>query len=340
MARLAVGRALNTVRFRTIFETLSGFIITISGIGDDMGKTLIIINPHAASGRAGDVWREIEPYMRRDAEDLTVAVTQRPEEVSTQLERAYQNGVERVISIGGDGTNNALVNAAAALRARHPGDEHMVYGILPVGTGRDWARNTGIPLEPRAAARWLHDAEPIPTDVGLLTLEGGRHNHFLNIASAGISGAVDQRVNRAKRRYPWTFLMATVTTLLTYRASPMRVWVDGDLWYEGLSMTVVVANGTTFGHGMKIAPNARIDDGLFDVVLIKSTGKIDSLMTLRKVYDGSHLSHPSVKTQQARHVRIDSERPLPIDMDGEDAASRTLDFQVQPHMIRLLGAPQ
>lgn len=304
-----------------------------------MSKTLIIINPHAAGGRAGEVWQAIEPYMRQDQHDLTVAVTQRPEEVSTHLERAYQSGVERVISIGGDGTNNALVNAAAALRARHAGDERMVYGILPVGTGRDWARNTGIPLEPRDAANWLRHAVPIATDVGLLTLEGGRHNHFLNIASAGISGAVAQRVNRAKRRFPWTFLAATVATLLTYRASPMRVWLDGDLWYEGPSMTVVVANGTTFGHGMRIAPNARVDDGLFDVVLIKSTGKIDALLTLRKVYDGSHLTHPAVQTRQARHVRIDSDQPLPIDIDGEDAVSRTLDFQVQPHMIRLLGAP-
>lgn len=301
-----------------------------------MGKTLIIINPHAAGGRAGALWHDIEPMLHSKLGDLTVAITQHPQDVPEQLEKAHANGTERVLSIGGDGTNHALVNAIAMLRQNHPGGDHMVYGILPVGTGRDWARNMGIPMDVHAAADWILNATPTPTDVGVLTMDNGQQEHFLNIASVGISGEVARRVNTAKRRYRWTFLAATIGAILTYKATNLRLWLDHELHYEGPSLTVVVANGTTFGHGMKIAPNARIDDGLFDVVLARTASKIDTLGTLRKVYDGSHLTHPMISVKQAAHIRIESDAPLPVDMDGENALSRTLTFEVKPRMIRLL----
>src|SRR6185369_17481557 len=109
-----------------------------------MSKTLIVLNPHAGSGRAGRVWKELEPILWDKLGELVVAVTQNPDEVAPHLERAYASGLTRVISIGGDGTNHALVNALADLNERNPNGAQMVYGNLPIGSGRDWARFKGI----------------------------------------------------------------------------------------------------------------------------------------------------------------------------------------------------
>lgn len=311
-----------------------------------MSKTLIILNPHAASGRAGRLWTQIEPILWHKLGELAVAVTQRPQEVAAHLENAYHSGLNRVISIGGDGTNHALVNALAALGAKYPDGEPLIYGMLPIGTGRDWARSQGIPLGDtlgsiEQAADWIASAQPHPTDIGLLRIgdlddAAPRTEHFLNIASAGLGGEVDRRVSAAPTRRPWTFLSATVRSILRYQPAPLRVWLDDDAWYEGRALLLAVANGTTFGHGMQIAPYAHTDDGLFDVVLVKDASKLETLLALRRVYDGSHLTHPAVQYKRARRVMIETEQPVSLDLDGEYGSGQRLDFQVRPGLLHLL----
>lgn len=305
-----------------------------------MSKTLIILNPHASGGRAGAMWSELEPLLWEALGELVVAVTQRPEEVAEHLDKAYASGLTRVISVGGDGTNHALINALAALNERHPDGPKMVYGNLPVGTGRDWARGTGMPVQDvRAAARWIAEAHPQPTDIGMLTRDGTRE-HFLNIASVGAGGEVADRVNRVIKRRPWTFLWSTVQTLLRHEPQTMQVTLDGEPWYEGRSYIVAVANGTTFGHGMKIAPGAQVRDGLFDVVLVEGVSRLTVLAALNRVYSGSHLTHPNVRWAQARTVDVVSRgRPLPMELDGELSHGQNLHFEVRPGLLPLLVSP-
>ncbi len=301
-----------------------------------MSKTLIILNPHAAGGRAGKLWAHIEPMLWDKLGELVVAITQNPAEVAQHLDHAYASGLTRVISIGGDGTNHAMVNALADLHEHYPQGVPITYGILPIGTGRDWARSAGIPMNPEDAAAWVVNATPTPTDIGLVTWDTGRREHFLNIASGGVSGEVDRRVNNVKRRRRWTFLSATVASILSYVPTPVKVMLDGATWYEGESWLVVVANGTTFGHGMRIAPNAQIDDGLFDVLLIEKASKLKMLKALRRVYDGSHLTHPRVRVARAQRVTLESTVPLMLDLDGEHAQGRRLEFVIRPKLLNLL----
>ncbi len=302
-----------------------------------MSKTLIILNPHAGSGRAGRVWTELEPLLWQTLGELVVAITQHPEEVAQHLDKAYASGLTRVISIGGDGTNHALVNALANLNARNPDGPQMIYGNLPIGSGRDWARYKGIPFNLPAAAQWIAEAQPQPTDIGLLTFDGQRE-HFLNIASAGLSGEVDQRVNRVPNRRPWTFLQATVASILQHQPQPMQVTLDGNEWYEGTAYLVAIANGTTFGHGMKIAPNAQTDDGLFDIVLVEGVSRPRILAALYRVYNGSHLTHPAVRSGQAKEVHIRGlSGGVGLDLDGEHASGLDLTFKIQPGMLQILS---
>ncbi len=300
-----------------------------------MSKTLIVLNPHAADGQAGKLWHKIEPLLWKRLGDLVIAVTQHPQEVAQHIDQAYQSGLTRVISIGGDGTNHTLVNALADLNARHP-EANMVYGMLPVGTGRDWARTIQIPFKLEEAVEWIATAIPRPTDIGLLKFDHKRE-YFLNISSAGVSGEVARRVNAAKKR-PWTFLQKTIAALLTYTPPVMQIRLDGKDWYEGRAFILTVANGTTFAHGMKIAPNAQIDDGMFDVILVEHMSRPRILSALRMVYDGSHLKHPKVKNARAKEVQIRGvTQELDLELDGERAAGRELNFEMRPGLLSLLA---
>jgi YegS/Rv2252/BmrU family lipid kinase len=299
-------------------------------------KTLIILNPHAAGGRAGEIWKALEPLLWERLGELVIAITQRQEEVAAHLDKAQASGLTRVIAIGGDGTNHALVNALAELNARNPDGAKMIYGNLPVGTGRDWARGLGIPFRNiRAAADWIAGAQPQPVDIGRVTYDG-QTRYFLNIASAGISGDVASRVNHVQQRRPWTFLKATLATMLRYAPEQVRVALDGAGWYEGKAYLLAVANGTTFGRGMRIAPDARPNDGMFDVVLVEGMSRPRILMAFQRVYSGSHLTHPKVQHAHATDVRIETPALLRFELDGESFTGRDLSFSLQPGLLQML----
>ncbi len=301
-----------------------------------IAQTLVILNPHAAGGRAGKIWRGIEPLLWERLGKLVIAVTQRPEEVAPHLDAAYDAGIRRVIAIGGDGTNHALVNALADMNQRRAADP-MVYGNLPIGTGRDWARGIGMPFrDARAAVEWIARAQPSPTDIGMISAPDSAPRHFLNIASAGLGGEVVKIVERMPRR-PWTFLYATLAALLREPPSLLSVQLDGQPWYEGAAYLVAVANGTTFGHGMRIAPNAQTGDGLFDVVLVEGVARARIIAALQRVFNGTHLTHPAVRSARAQSISITSPTGrVNFECDGEYLPTAGAQLTVRPGLLSLL----
>jgi diacylglycerol kinase (ATP) len=300
-----------------------------------MSKTLIVLNPHAANGQAGKLWSTIEPILWDYLGELVIAVTQSSDDVAQHIHQAYEAGLTRVISIGGDGTNHGLINALVAHNEHYPDQPKMEYGMLPIGTGRDWARSQGIPFDIQAAAKWIAEAKPKAVDVGQVQLSN-KPVYFLNVASVGISGDVVTRVEKSQRR-PWSFLSATVRTLIDYQPSEIQIRLDGKDWYEGKSYLVAIANGTTFGRGMKVAPFANISDGLFDVVLVEGMSRLRALDALRRVYDGKHLDVKYVHHAQATSIDIMSQSSLlGMELDGEYARGQHLRFDIKPNMLNLL----
>lgn len=300
-----------------------------------MSGTLIIVNANAANGRAGDRWKTIEPFVRQYFSPVKVAITNSSDEVELYIQQAYETGLTCVISIGGDGTNHSVINALIAQYAVRPNQPSIVYGMLPVGTGQDWARSTGIPFDMQAAVYWLANATPTLVDVGQVSLEN-QAVYFLNIASVGISGDVVTRVEQSSRR-PWSFLTATIRSLLSFQPPTVQIRLDNEDWYEGTIYLVAIANGTTFGRGMKIAPLADSRDGLLDVVVVEAVSWLRALDVLRRVYDGSHLEVESVHYKRATSVEIMSHSlPLSMELDGEFAQGRTLKFTVRQGLLKLL----
>lgn len=186
-----------------------------------------ILNPNAGKGNAVALFDTLRPDLQRDFPDYASHITAGPREVAAHVATAQALGHDAVIAVGGDGTTQSVLEALMTLPAPRP-----ALGLLPLGTGRDFARTLQLPLAPDAALRWLATAAPRPIDVGSLQIDGVQR-YFLNVASVGLSGAVAQRVNGAPRKRPWTFMAAIIQTLLRFVAPRMRVFADDLLFYEG-----------------------------------------------------------------------------------------------------------
>jgi YegS/Rv2252/BmrU family lipid kinase len=247
--------------------------------------------------------------------------------------RATDDGATLLVVVGGDGTVNEVANGIA-------GREGVELAVIARGTGWDFVRTYAIPRRLEDAVAVAANGETRAIDAGRATYYAWngeeRTAYFANIASAGMSGAIAKRANEttkalgAKASYLW----ATFAVFAHWQAS--EVWVSVDEQARSGSMhDVVVANGRYFGGGMKICPDARPDDGLLDVLLIRDLTKRDLLLTLPKTYRGTHLPHPKAELLRGRTATIDADEPLPIELDGEQPGTTPVRVDVVRGALRL-----
>lgn len=299
-------------------------------------KTLIILNPTAGSGRAGKIWAEIEPLLWKELGELVVAVTQKPEDVAEHLDKARDAGLTRVVAIGGDGTNHAIINAIQELQNRDPQAPVMTFAQLPVGTGRDFARTLGTPFDAKEAVQWIAHSTPKAIDLGHLEYNN-KNRYFLNIASAGITGDIANRVNLLTKRRPTTFITSTLISLMRYKAPKLKIRLDGEDWYDDKAWAVVVANGRMFGHGMLVAPDAEIDDGKFDVLVFEGIPRLKAMIAFQSIFGGAHIKRKDVQFRKASEVIVDcANGDLMMELDGESTKGQHLKFSVKHHALQML----
>jgi YegS/Rv2252/BmrU family lipid kinase len=228
---------------------------------------------------------------------------------------------------------NEIVNGIAGL-------EQIELAIIHRGTGGDLTRTFAIPHRLEAAIDVARGGGTRTIDLGrasLRTWAGPEESTwFANIASAGMSGAVAKRVNETgkalggKVSYAWS----TFAVFSRWRNAQVTVSVDGEE-RSGAMFDVVVANGRYFGGGMKICPAAEPDDALFDVLLIGDITKRDLVLTLPKIYRGTHLPHPKAELLRGAKVSVDAALPLPVELDGEQPGTTPASFEVVPGALRL-----
>ena len=295
---------------------------------------LIVLNGQAGTGQAFSQWPQLEPILREALGELRVLRTNSVAEMVPQVRAAWDDGLRQVIGVGGDGTAHFLLDTLIPLARRDADRPPLVFGILPGGTGNAWARSHGLPLSLTMAAQQLIDAQPRPVDLPEVLVDG-RRSWFLSISSAGISGEIAQRSDIPNKR-PWAYAQHAISTLLQRRPLAMRVEVDGELWAEGDYWLVAVANCNSFGSGMKVAPDARVDDGLFDIVLLDGAPRSEVLVAFPRVYFGTHVTHPRVHIRRGRDVRITGER-LGMEMDGVPGQADELVYTLQPGGLQMLN---
>ena len=215
------------------------------------------------------------------------------------------------------------------------GRRDLEIAVIPRGTGMDFARTHQIPSSFDDAVALARDGRARSLDLGHVTfLEGERW--FANVASVGMSGAVAQRANGMSKALGGkvTFFYALAREFLVWKNTEVTVRCD-DAERRGRMHDVIVANGQYHGGAMWLAPEARADDGRFDVVLIGDVTKLDFVTTAPKLYKGTHLEHPKVELLRSTFVDVEAPVPLPIETDGEVAGTTPAHFEVVPGALKV-----
>lgn len=304
-------------------------------------KTKVIVNPNSAKGETGRRWREIEEKLDRAIGRLDVEMTTGREAATDLTRKALKEGFERVIAVGGDGTLNEVVNGFFE-RDRSINSE-ATLSVLMSGTGGDFKRTLGLSSDIDEAIKALAQGSVCEIDVGRLTFIGHdgreRTRYFDNIASFGMGGEVDKRVNEMSAPNilggSASFLLASLRTLISYDNKSVRIVVD-DSFDETLKIRlVVVANGQFGGGGMWLAPRARLDDGLFDIVIMGDIGRARALLNMSKIYKGRHIGMKGVTSFRGRKLVATSSEEVLLDMDGEAPGRLPATFEVLPGAIKL-----
>jgi diacylglycerol kinase (ATP) len=299
-----------------------------------VAEVVFVVNPASGNGAAGKTWAQTRELVAGHGLDGDALVTEGPGHAVELARRAAENGAGLVVAVGGDGTINEIVNGLVT--AARPGVE---LAVLPCGTGDDFARTFGIPSDVEKALAVAASGRARPVDVGHAKYavgEGTAERYFANFAGAGISGAIARRGARTSRRLgaKAAYMWATATVFAHWSSVPMRIELDGET-REGPMFEVVISNGMYTAGGMKIAPDARPDDGHFDAVLIGDISKADFVTTFPKIYRGRHTSHPKVDVVRASAISVDASEALPVVLDGEQPGTTPARFEIVPGALKL-----
>ena len=307
--------------------------------------TLAILNPHA--GNVSRLLGRIESRLLESFSDapggLEIERTRAPRDASRIAREASRAGVKRLIVGGGDGTLGEVVSG---LLAAGLGQETEI-GLLPLGSGCDFARTVGVPRALDQAIDALRSGLCRRVDAGRVvhTGPGGEEEtrFFLNEASFGLSGSIVDSVNRhpGKLGPRAGFLRASLGAIARHHQPDVVVRVDGKEVHAGRIALVQAANGRYCGAGMEMAPGAECDDGLLDVVIVKALSRPRLGYNLPSLYSGRHVNHPAVSVH--RGTRVEAE-PVggdhaPLDIDGEAAGGAPMRVDLLPRAIGLFGLP-
>ena len=299
-------------------------------------RTVVVVNPKSQGGKLGKRWTEIAETLGR-AFPFDEAITRGPGDATRLTREALRSGAERIVAIGGDGTVNETVNGFFDDDGK-PIAPNASFALIPFGTGGDFRRTFHLPTEIADAAKIVAANHKKKIDVGRLTFRttAGKtaHRMFANIASFGVSGVVDRLVNESgKKLGRLSFLWATARATLSYKNQRVQLVFDGKDRVEATINTVAVANGRFFGGAMMVAPDAEVDDGVFDVVAVGDLGFGDLLMSGRRLYKGTHLSMDKVSARRAKVVEaegVDPSAVIELDVDGESPGRLPARFEIVP----------
>jgi diacylglycerol kinase family enzyme len=277
---------------------------------------------------------------------MTLAVTRRPGDATMLVRHALNEGHHEIVVVGGDGTINEAVNGF--FDSEGPVVPDAVFGFIASGAGSDFRKTFGLAPGYAAAIERLKEAPVRPIDVGrvsCLTLDGNPTvRYFANIGSFGLSGAVINAVNRAHvaKLFGDRFAFALHSSLaaLFHRDRIVRLRVGGDYDEIASISTVAVANGQFFNGGMRVAPGARPDDGMFDVIVIGGIPKARAFAEMQKLYSGQHLRSPGVRALRGRKVVAapvaeTGGHAVLIELDGECAGRLPATFELLPRALNL-----
>jgi diacylglycerol kinase (ATP) len=294
-------------------------------------QTLVILNPNAGSADEVPRLRQLVAGLP----DLEVRETEGPGHAEALARDAVRSGCRTVVSAGGDGTLNEVLNGLAEdfSAAR--------LGVLPLGTGNDFARTIHVPAEPEAAVQVLHRGCGRRIDVARCTWGDGEQRYFVNMSVGGFAAAVHQAMDpELKRRWgSLSYARSAAEALTELAAYRSRLTFDGGEELDLDLYLLVVANARFVASGIPAAPTAEPDDGALDVIAFPEMppGQIAALVP--RTLLGNHQDDERLTFRRTRSLRVESEPPMPFNVDGEPCAMTPVTFELLPRALEVLVGP-
>ncbi len=301
--------------------------------------TAFIVNPHAGNGSTGRTWPDLAGYAQRRLGHFQAHVTKSAGDAASWARFLAESKVARIVCVGGDGTLNEVVNGIMAASGRSP---DIAVGFVPNGTGCDLVRTLPIPRNVQRAVDLIAEGCTRPFDLGHLRFRDHRgrpaDRYFHNITSFGLGGEVDARVNRATKAFgPFlSFIWATLVSVLRYGKKEIRLKTESGFQQTVRIWNVAVANGQFHGGGMWVAPEARIDDGRFHVIVIGNLSLAGVFRHLPKLYNGRIGTIAEVATMTAERIEAESGQSVLIDVDGEQPGTLPLAAEIVPAALQIM----
>ena len=297
-------------------------------------RWLVIVNPASGRPDGGAGWRAIEHALRGAAVAFDVIRTEQPGHGEALARAALLQGRRHIAVAGGDGSVNEAVHGI--MNAGLDDTREVTLAVIPTGTGNDWARTLGIARRPCDIARAIAGGRTMLHDVGAIDLPGRdpARRWFINVAGAGYDAWVTEHVPRPVPS-AFTYLGIALRGLLRYRSPEFAVSV-GDTRFEGRMLLAFVANAQYCGNRMHVAPTARTDDGLLDVLAVDDLSLLQALPKLGKLYTGRILGDRAVHHARAPRVRVETWPVTTIQADGQIVGRTPAEFSLLQRALRVI----
>lgn len=307
---------------------------------DLANKIFTVVNPVSANGRTGKNWPNIADYLKKNNIDFVFRKSEYPEHAIKMVRKALKDGYKYIMSVGGDGTANEVVNGFFENgNLINPEAELIIFSR---GTGSDFIRSLGIGNSKKEIIEIIKNGRKKLIDIVKIDYINNQNHktwrYFLNISDAGIGGETVARIEKGGKFFngKLTYLLGILKTLAFYKNKKFKVKIDDKEIVNDKVNSIVVANGSHFAGGMNIAPGARIDDGLLNLIVLGNLNKLEIITNLYKAYSGRHLSHPKVNSYQGKDIEISSEEKVYLNIDGEAAGKLPAHFKIIPKKISIL----
>ena len=304
-----------------------------------MDKSLIILNPWAGRGTAGQRRGELEAALAQAGVPFDLVTTHARGGATELAWQAIERGYDPIVAVGGDGTINEVVNgikgaeASLGRRAR--------LGIIPLGTGSDFVKTLdGVAANDVAGGvRRIAAGAPCTVDLGRVQVADGDTRYFINAVGMGLDAQVAaESLKLTRLKGMAVYLVAIIRALANYRAHPMTVEYDGRRLHRRL-LFASIANGRCQGAGFWLTPSALVDDGLLDLCLVDNMRLDQIIRYIPRLMEGTHTNLKQVTMGRARSIRVISSAPVPVATDGEviSIAARDITVETLPAALDVLA---
>jgi diacylglycerol kinase (ATP) len=299
----------------------------------------IIVNPNAGNGKGKKDWNRISGLLEKNGIAFEARFTEKKGQAIELAREATSAGFRKLVSVGGDGTLNEVVNGIFTQGNCSP--REVIVGMIPVGTGNDWGRMFGIPLVYEGAVNVLKENKTMPHDVGLISFYNGDiqdKRYFINIAGLGFEALVVKKTNKQKdngRSSQAIYLYNLLSSLLSYKKTLSEITIDGKSSSCNV-FSINVGNGRYCGGGMRQTPEALPDDGLLDITVIRDMSRMEVIKSLKLLYDGTILSHPLVDGYRSDNLKVTSGIQMYAEADGESLGHTPVEFSIIPAGINVV----